>query len=99
MNRRVLCLLVLGLSCLMTSACTIGPRVETRYVILKTGQPGKVIENVTVDMSSLNGDEVGEQDIGGWVCMPPEHWNAIVQTLTELQRGRGPIDRLPGGVD
>lgn len=94
MSRRPLFLLALATSCLLISACTIGPRVESRFVILKPGQPGTILENVTVPMSSLNGSEHSEQDIGGWVAMPPEHWNAVVEQMRDLT-SRQPLPARP----
>lgn len=93
MNLRPLAYAVLMLSFLATSGCgiRIGPVVETRYVILKPGQPGRVMENVTVPMSSLGHDEIAPQDIGGWVVMPPEHWAAVMRAL---QPGVAPTDRI-----
>ena len=85
--RRTLCLGLTLMMCLMISGClTLGPTVKTEYVIVKPGLPCRVLENETVRVKLLNGtaDSV-EQDIGGWVCMPPEHWETILPILEKAR--------------
>ena len=66
------------------SGLTLGPRVETRYVIVETGAPCRVLENRTVRVRTLTGDgDAVQQDIGGWVAMPESHWKQIKQVLEE----------------
>jgi len=84
--RPFLCAVAMLVS-IATSGCTIGPRVETRWVILTPGLPARVMEHVRVQTTTLNGEEHAEQDIGGWVVMPPEHWELMV-TLN----GGGDVD-------
>lgn len=93
------CFLLIATACLLISACdlSIGPRVETRFVILKPGQPGKILESATVQMSTLNDGEIATQDIGGWIAMPPDHWNMVV----EAAMGPDVVERIPNddGMD
>lgn len=64
------------------SDLTIGPKVETRYVIVEAGRPGVVLENVTVRFRQLADDgQVVRQDIGGWVAMPMSHWEQVRAVL------------------
>lgn len=77
-----LCLLVLMLACLAISACdgpTIGPRVETKTVVFYPGQPLQILENATVRGRRLGDDAQVEQDVGGWVAMPREHFDALAR--------------------
>ena len=84
-NRKPLCVLaaILLISCAI-SGCgglTIGPRTETRYVIVHPGRPLQILGNKTVRGRVLDGTgDAVEQDIGGWIAMPAEHWNAIVDS-------------------
>jgi hypothetical protein len=76
--------------CLTISGCgglTLGPTVKTEYVIVKPGLPCQVLENQKLRVKPLNGsaDSV-EQDIGGWVCMPPSHWEVIKPILEESRK-------------
>lgn len=64
------------------SDLTIGPKVETRYVIVEAGRPGVVLENTTVRFRQLDDDgQVVRQDIGGWVAMPMSHWEQVRAVL------------------
>ena len=88
MRRRTLPCLILTLGlCWTTAGCgglTLGPRVETRYVIVETGAPCQVLENKTVKVRALKGEgDPVQQDIGGWVAMPESHWKKIKQVLEE----------------
>lgn len=72
---------------------TLGPTVERSVVLLKAGQPVQVLENRTVKARPLNGpDQVVRVDIGGWVAMPPEHFDELMGLLT------GKPSAKPGGV-
>ena len=87
-NPRTLCGLTLT-ACSILSACgdlTIGPKVETRYVIVEPGNPLVVLENVTVRGRTLKDEgQVVRQDIGGWVAMPASHW-AVVKERLETEK-------------
>lgn len=72
---------------------TLGPTVERSVVLLKAGQPVQVLENRTVKARPLNGPEqVVRVDVGGWVAMPPEHFDELMGLLT------GKPTAKPGGV-
>jgi hypothetical protein len=67
---------------LTMSGCTIGPTVETRYVVVHPGQPIRILSTVTANGERLDGAGVAEFDISGWVVMPPDHW-ATIKALLE----------------
>lgn len=69
------------------TGCTIGPTVEVRHVLIHPGQPLRVLENVTVSGERLDGGGAAEHDIGGWVAMPPSHWDAI---KAMIEKGKAP---------
>ena len=82
MRKRILTLCVLMMSCFANSGCvTLGPKVETRTVIYRPGKPGLILENVRVPVQQLETKYITHQDVGGWVTMPPEHWEAIERAL------------------
>ena len=67
-----------------SSGCdfAIGPKVRTDYVVMHPGRPLQILENVTVKGRILDGDgDAVEQDVGGWVVMPPDHWAAVQRSL------------------
>jgi hypothetical protein len=70
-------LALLALALLTLPACTIGPTVETRYVIVHPGQPVRILQGVTVTGERLDGGGPATLDIGGWIAMPPDHWAII----------------------
>lgn len=76
--------LILALSFIL-SGCTIGPTVQTEFIIVKPGVPLQVMERRTVKVRLLKDNRIGEQDIGGWVAMPEEYWNLIVKKLGEKE--------------
>jgi len=83
-------ILAFSLSLLLFSGCdlTLGPKVETRYVIVKPGVPVVVLENETLRcrvLTDTEGDMV-RQDLGGWIAMPPEHWEAVKQEIERLRK-------------
>lgn len=71
--------------CLASLGCggvRIGPQVETRYVIQKAGKPFRILGNVKVNGRLMDDDGATViQDVGGWVTMPPEHWEAVQRAL------------------
>lgn len=78
--RAALFLLMLCSLSVMTG-CTIGPTVEVRHVLIHPGQPLRVLENITVRGERLDGGGVAEHDVGGWVMMPPSHWQTVKGVL------------------
>lgn len=79
MKNQRLCLLLLTINCLAISACAIGPQVETRTVVVYPGQPLQILQNVTVTGRRMNDETQVQQDIGGWVCMPRAHFDALAR--------------------
>lgn len=48
------------------------------------GMPCRILESRVLRVKLLNGKEDSiVQDIGGWVAMPPEHWEYIVSKLED----------------
>jgi hypothetical protein len=80
--KRLLCVIALALAC---ASCAIGPKVETRYVLVYPGQPVRVLSNAKVRAEHLETGEVSSQRIGGWVAMPPEHWEALKAKIDRLE--------------
>ena len=76
---------LLGIVSSMISACA----VKTVYTIMEPGRPGMILENVKVQFRQLASDgQSVQQDVGGWVAMPPAHWNEVKAALEELERLR-----------
>jgi hypothetical protein len=92
-------ILACSLSLLFAVGCniTLGPIVETKTIIVKPGTGIEILDQVTVHAHLLkDGGEkadVFEQDIGGWVAIHPEHWqavkNKIAQYKEKLQKYEG----------
>jgi hypothetical protein len=75
--------------CLTLTGCglTLGPTVQNRVVIVKPGQPIRVLDNRTVKGSTLQDPTVIiEQDVGGGVWMPEEHWQTVSKVLEQCQK-------------
>lgn len=82
---RFLCLVAM-LLCLPNLACglAIGPQTKTEYLILHPGRPMQVLENGKVKGRVVDGTgEAVEQDMGGWVAMPSDHWEAVKRGLEQ----------------
>jgi len=59
-------------------------------VIVKPGLPVEILENSTVRCRVLK-DETGDavnQDIGGWIAMPPEHWESVKKEILTLRKDK-----------
>ena len=85
LKSRCLLLLIATSTCLMSSGCgeiSLGPRVRTEYVILHAGRPIQVLENVKVKGRAIDGSgDAVEQDVGGWIMQPSDHWEAVKRGL------------------
>jgi len=84
-SRRALLVLIAGAASVL-SGCkgglTLGPTVEKTVVLVKPGQPIQVLQNVTVRARSLENPEVFfDIDIGGWIAMPPEQFDELMNSL------------------
>lgn len=75
-------LLALTLIFLPSSGCNgIGPRVETRFIIVHPGKPLEILSNTKVTGRRIDDDSVASQDIGGWIAMPREHFEALKRAI------------------
>lgn len=81
-KRRIACA-VLMLSCLTSCefSPSIGPKIKTEYIISNPGHPARVVENIKVKVIPEGASEPVEQDIGAWVTMPQEHFDALMRAL------------------
>jgi hypothetical protein len=75
---------LLMMSCCGSWGCdlTLGPRIATKYVIVRPGKPLQVLsQGIVVEGRILNqSDEqagVVKQDISGWIVMPLDHFEAL----------------------
>jgi len=61
---------------------TLGPTIQREFIVVKPGQPIRILSNAKVRGQRL-GDEsiVDGQSIGGWIAMPPEHWEEVRKIL------------------
>lgn len=78
------------LICSLLAGCslTIGPKVENKHIIVNAGVPIECLQQVTVKCHVLKDSgetNIIEQDVGGWIMMPPDHWKSI---KSEIQRLR-----------
>jgi len=86
----LLTLSVLGSLGCVKPQINIGPTTHTQYVIVNAGKPLEVLENTTVRGRVLDGSgDVVYQDVGGWIMMPPAHWETL---KAELKLEKGIID-------
>lgn len=63
------------------ASCTIGPVKQTEYVVAHPGQPGQVVENTQVLLMPAGASQPVKQDIGGWMVMPQDHFDALMNKL------------------
>lgn len=80
---------ILMMFSLLSSGCAevrIGPQTETRYTMVHAGKPMQALENQQIKGRVLggSGDPV-EQDVGGWVMMPSDHWDAVERKLETVK--------------
>lgn len=78
------CLWMTMLTCALSgcTGLTVGPQVETRYLIIHPGRPLVVLDQVTVAGRVMDGTgDAVKQDVGGWVMMPPDHWDSVKKAL------------------
>ena len=64
---------------------TIGPVVENKAIIVKPGVPIEILEGKKIKchvMTEKDGEiNVFKQDVGGWIAIPPEHWESLKKEL------------------
>lgn len=83
---------VLSLLLAGCSGLTIGPVVEKRLLVVRAGTPIEVTDQVRVHGRPLAGSseaDIVEMDIGGWIVMPPDHWEAVKRTLEKAREKEG----------
>ena len=71
----------LMLSCLTSCSVTLGPRAETRIVIVRPGRAMQVTQDVEVSGIFAGADQEVKQRIGGWIVMPREHYEALMRAV------------------
>lgn len=81
---------------------TLGPVTEKKAVIVQSGTGVEILENRTVRchlLSDKDGtvDEL-RQDIGGWVAMHPDHWQAVKSTIARLRQAYKAERLVNGGT-
>lgn len=87
MTRGSILLIAIAL-CFGIAACdlTLGPKVKTKLIVMRPGKPFHILENRKVRGRLLNeGGDTVAQDVGGWVAMPLDHWEAIKRTLQRAE--------------
>ena len=57
----------------------MGPRVKENYTIAHPGNPVQILENKKLRCRAFKTGATVEQDVGGWVAMPKDHWNVIAK--------------------
>jgi hypothetical protein len=77
-----LLLVVAAATLCLGSGCTLGPIVKTEHVIVRPGNPMIVTENVEVTGQFVETKTDTKQDIGGWIAMPREHFEALKGAAT-----------------
>ena len=82
----------LSLSFLLIVGCEItpvqiGPQEKETITILHPGRPVVIERNYTVDARPLADQNAkpAKVDVGGWVAMPPDHWDAVQTRILKLQ--------------
>ena len=75
-------LLALSLPALASCGLTLGPTVQREFILVKPGQPIRILSNAKVRGQRLDDEAIVDgQAIGGWVAMPAEHWDIVKQQL------------------
>lgn len=70
------------------SGFALGPTIERKTIIVKAGTAIEVVSQTTVDarlLSDTGAGDVFEQDVGGWVMMHPDHWDAVKREIKRLR--------------
>ena len=89
-TRRLLPFALLVIASSTISACA----VKTIYTLVGVGKPGQILNDTTVDFRQLNSDgQHVRQNVGGWIAMPPDHWEIVKEALEELERLRKEVSR------
>ena len=88
----VIGLMIWACSLLLVCGCdvTLGPKVEKKGIVVKSGTGIEVLKNVTVPGKVMSPNPDGEydeiqQDIGGWITMHPDHWDTVKRNIKDLR--------------
>lgn len=89
--RNALTILACSLLILALSGCslTLGPVIEKRAIIIHSGVPIEIVQQIKVDCRVLKDKEesdIFKQDVGGWVAMHPDHWNTLKKDHERLKK-------------
>ena len=89
MSQRIQVRLILTISSLLIlSGCglSIGPKTKTEYIIARPGHPAQVVEQKTIlTILPENASQPVSQDVGGWIVMPREHYEALMKALDKTK--------------
>lgn len=90
MEKQIRNVLKIWVCSILISGCTIGPVIETRAIVVKSGTPIEVLEQIKVKariLTDTNGEiDVFKQDIGGWITMHPDHWISLKKEIERLRK-------------
>lgn len=67
---------------------TLGPVIEKKAIIVRAGTGIEIVEQTAVEARVLNPDgpsDLFEQDIGGWIALHPDHWQAVKNEVENLR--------------
>jgi len=87
--------LILVCSLLAGCSLTIGPKVENRSIIVKSGVPIECLDQIKVrshvltEKDEVTGARVFRQDVGGWIMMHPDHWKSLKAEVERLREKVG----------
>lgn len=81
------------LLCCASCDLTLGPKIERRAIIIASGVPVEIIESRKLECHALNETEVNpfQQDVGGWIAMPPDHWKTVKSEIERLRKKCGEL--------
>lgn len=71
---------------------TLGPTVEKKAIIVRAGTAIEIIEDEEVMARILTGDgnsDLFSQNVGGWIAMHPDHWDALKREIDRLKKAVG----------
>lgn len=74
------------------SGFTLGPVVEKKAIIVRAGTAIEIVEQIKVEARILREDgpsDIFQQDVGGWITMHPDHWEALKREMTRLRKKAG----------
>lgn len=68
---------------------TLGPKVENKLIIVQPGVPVEILQNEELEcrvLTDKDNSNVVKQDVGGWIAMPPAHWETLKKKFKELEK-------------